>query len=118
MFSRTDSIRQSCPQPRRLPDARAQEYVYPHQMERFSETQFASPETVAEILDISVDEVHNLITSGELLAIRIGAHGPWRVEIAHLEQFIADGYVQAQQSRVWNEGALANIYDLADGRLL
>lgn len=82
------------------------------------DTQFLSPEAVATILSVTVDDVHDLITSGELLAIRVGQYGPWRVDEAQLELFIAHGYETAARMSLWNEASLANIPELSDGRLI
>lgn len=79
---------------------------------------FLSPDAVAEILSISVDDVHELIGRGELLALHIGSRGPWRVEVAQLEMFIADQYEHARRMAVWEQADFANIPELSDGRIL
>mgnify|MGYP002655310064 CR=1 FL=1 len=79
---------------------------------------FLSPETTAEILNVSTDDVHDLISRGELLAIRVGSRGPWRIESDHLELFIADQYEHARRSALWEQAELANIPELADGRII
>jgi len=87
-------------------------------MDNSDTRQFLSPEAVSELLAVPVDSVYDLIESGELLAIRVGAHGPWRIEGHHLEAFIADGYEQQRFRQKWNQASLANVYDLSDGRLI
>ncbi len=79
---------------------------------------FLSPETTAEILDVSIDDVHDLISRGELMAIRVGTRGPWRIESAHLEAFITDQYEHARRAALWQQAELANIPELADGRII
>lgn len=79
---------------------------------------FLSPEAVAEVLSISSLEVEELIASGELLAFRVGIHGPWRIELAQLEVFVEHQYEHARRSKLWNQAALGDIPELADGRLL
>ncbi len=79
---------------------------------------FLSPDAVAELLDVTVDDVHELIQTGELLAIRVGTRGPWRIEADHLERFIADQYEVARRVALWQQAELANIPELADGRIM
>ena len=82
------------------------------------DTPFLSPEAVAAILSVTVDDVHALIRSGELLAIRVGQHGPWRVDEDQLTLFIEHSYETAARMALWNEAALANVAELSDGRLI
>ncbi|MBA3309731.1 MAG: helix-turn-helix domain-containing protein [Nocardioidaceae bacterium] len=52
---------------------------------------------VAEILNISVRQVYALVRRADLLAIKIGGRGQWRVESAELERYIADNYERTQE---------------------
>ena len=79
---------------------------------------FLSPEAVAEILGVTLEQIEELIDSGELLALRVGRHGPWRVDIAVLQQFIDDSYESARRQQMWFEANMANVSELADGRLI
>jgi excisionase family DNA binding protein len=79
---------------------------------------FLTPDTVADILCISVHEVYELLESGELLGMKVGQRGPWRIEHDQLERFIQDGYAVAGQVARWNQAELANIPELADGRII
>ena len=87
-------------------------------MNRIFDRRFLSPEAVAEILDISLDDVHRLLDSGELLGLRVGQRGPWRVDSECLQTFIADAYERTRREHIWNQADMGNITDLADGRLL
>lgn len=80
--------------------------------------QFLSPDVVAEVLSVTVDEVYELLESGELLGLRVGKRGSWRVEGSHLDQYIADGYELAARAARWNQAEMANIPELADGRII
>ena len=43
---------------------------------------------VAEVLNISVNQVYALVRRGDLPAIKIGGRGQWRVEAEQLEAYI------------------------------
>jgi excisionase family DNA binding protein len=47
---------------------------------------------VAEILNISVHQAYALVRRGDLLAIRVGGRGQWRVERTELEAYIQRQY--------------------------
>jgi excisionase family DNA binding protein len=49
---------------------------------------------VAEVLNISVNQVYALVRRGDLLAIKIGGRGQWRVEADQLEAYIQRLYDQ------------------------
>ena len=49
---------------------------------------------VAEILNTSSAQVYALVRRGELVAIKIGGRGQWRVEASELEAFIGRMYDQ------------------------
>ena len=49
---------------------------------------------VAEVLNISVNQVYALVRRGDLVAVKIGGRGQWRVEADQLEAYIARLYEQ------------------------
>jgi len=49
---------------------------------------FLTLSDVAELLNIAPAQVYTLVRTGELLAIKIGARGQWRVEDKALESYI------------------------------
>ena len=55
---------------------------------------FTLPE-VAEVLNTSVAQVYALVRRGELVAMRIGGRGQWRVEVDKLEEYIQQAYADA-----------------------
>jgi excisionase family DNA binding protein len=57
----------------------------------------------AEILNISAHQAYALVRSGELLAIKIGRSGRWRVERVMLEAFIAAKYEESRRSSLWSQ---------------
>jgi excisionase family DNA binding protein len=52
---------------------------------------------VAEVLNTSANQVYALVRSGDLVAIKIGGRGQWRVEESELEDYIARMYAETAQ---------------------
>lgn len=52
---------------------------------------------VAEILNTSVPQVYALVRRGELIGVKIGGRGQWRVEKSQLEAYIAQAYQDTEQ---------------------
>ncbi len=52
---------------------------------------------VAEVLNISVNQVYALVRRGDLVAVKIGGRGQWRVEADQLEAYIARLYEQTSE---------------------
>ncbi|GAA2456454.1 helix-turn-helix domain-containing protein [Agromyces soli] len=77
---------------------------------------FLSLADTAELLAVDVGTVDGLIRSGELPAIRVGEHGPWRVERAQLEVWIDEQYEATRRHAAWNEGEFAGIAELSGVR--
>jgi excisionase family DNA binding protein len=96
----------------------APQAIYLGEMTDIGAHLFLTPDAVAEILSISVSEVYSLLESGELLGLRVGQRGPWRIEHDQLERFIQDAYAVAARVARWNQAELANIPELADGRII
>jgi excisionase family DNA binding protein len=53
---------------------------------------FLTIEQAAEELNSKASLIRNLMKTGELRAIKIGAAGQWRIGIQDLEDYIADAY--------------------------
>ncbi len=66
----------------------------------------------AELLRISASEAYALVRSGELPAIRVGAHGHWRIERAELEAYIEGLYEEARRMSLWNQSDYASLREL------
>jgi len=49
---------------------------------------------VAETLNVSASQVYALVRSGDLVAIKIGGRGQWRVEDTELEAYIQRLYAE------------------------
>jgi excisionase family DNA binding protein len=67
----------------------------------------------AEILNVSVSQAYALVRSGELPAIKIGAHGRWRVERTVLESYIEAMYEEARRLSLWNQSDYAGLPELS-----
>lgn len=52
---------------------------------------------VAEVLNISVNQVYALVRRGDLAAVKIGGRGQWRVEADQLEAYIRRLYEQTSE---------------------
>lgn len=66
----------------------------------------------AELLSISTTEAYELVNSGELPAIQVGAAGRWRVERDVLESYIAARYEVSRRHALWNQSDFANVTPL------
>ena len=55
---------------------------------------------VAEVLNTSSAQVYALVRRGDLVAIKIGGRGQWRVEVDELERFIQQKYAEARAGTV------------------
>jgi excisionase family DNA binding protein len=67
----------------------------------------------AEVLNVEIADVTSLVESGELPAIRVGAH--WRVERDVLESYIAELYEQQRRRALWDQSDFASIAELTVG---
>lgn len=52
---------------------------------------------VAEVLNISAAQAYALVRRGDLVAIRVGGRGQWRVERSELEAYIERQYEDARR---------------------
>ena len=77
---------------------------------------FLTVADAAEILAVEVAVVDDLIRSGELPAIRVGASGPWRIERTQLEVWIDEQYELTRRHSAWHQGEFANTVELSGVR--
>jgi excisionase family DNA binding protein len=75
---------------------------------------FLTVSEAAELLKISVADVHELIDSGELQAFRVGSRGPWRIELEILELFIEQQYEISRRNAMWNNSSVASANNVID----
>lgn len=76
---------------------------------------FVTLADTAEILNISATQAYALVRSGELPAIRIGAHHHWRIERSVLESYIEALYEESRRLSLWNQSDYANLPELSIG---
>lgn len=72
----------------------------------------------AEILNVSASEALELVETGEIPAIRIGAGSVWRVERVVLESYIEAKYEESRRLSLWNQSDFANIPELSGGEII
>lgn len=75
---------------------------------------FLTVADASEILNISVDEVHELIDSAELPAISVGSPSRWRIERRVLEDYIQEKYEETRRMSLWREANAASVQDIGD----
>lgn len=78
---------------------------------------FLTVADTAEILNVEPSAVLELMRSGELPAIRVGASG-WRVDRAQLESYINAMYEVARRRSLWEQSEFANIPELSGGQII
>jgi excisionase family DNA binding protein len=61
------------------------------------EPRFLRLSDVAEILNISSSQTYALVRNGELVAMKVGGRGQWRVERKELEAFIRRAHAQTRE---------------------
>jgi excisionase family DNA binding protein len=76
---------------------------------------FLTLSDTADVLNISASQAYALVRSGELPAIKIGAHGHWRIERDVLESYIQAMYEEARRLSLWNQSDYANVPELSTG---
>ncbi len=73
---------------------------------------FLTVADTAEVLNISVGQTYALVRSGELPAIKLGAHGQWRVEREVLEAYIAARYEETRRAGLWHQAEFTDLPEL------
>jgi excisionase family DNA binding protein len=61
------------------------------------EPRFLRLSDVAEILNISAAQAYALVRSGDLVAMKVGGRGQWRVDREELESFIRRAHQDTRQ---------------------
>lgn len=67
---------------------------------------------VAELLNVELDIVRELVASNELAAIRIGESGQWRIERTVLEAYIDDLYERRRREAQFAQLAYVDLPEL------
>ncbi|QNO37002.1 helix-turn-helix domain-containing protein [Protaetiibacter sp. SSC-01] len=66
----------------------------------------------ADVLNISAGQAYALVRSGELPAIKLGAHGQWRIEREVLEAYIAARYEETRRAGLWHQAEFTDLPEL------
>lgn len=67
---------------------------------------------VAELLDISVDEVVALVHEGRLRGMRVGSPARWRVEEDSVDAYLEDQAEEARRMALWRQSNAASFPEL------
>jgi excisionase family DNA binding protein len=79
---------------------------------------FLTAADAAEILNVDLGTVLDLVNSNELPAIRVGRAGQVRIERAVLESYISALYEESRRRGLWQQSEFASLPELSDGRIL
>lgn len=71
-----------------------------------------TPAEVAEMLQLSVDEVVALVLDARLRGIKVGSPGRWRIESASVEGYLDDQAEEARRMALWRESNAASFPEL------
>ncbi|WP_292865189.1 helix-turn-helix domain-containing protein [Microbacterium sp.] len=71
-----------------------------------------TPAEVAEMLQLSVDEVIALVLDARLRGVKVGSPARWRVEAASVEGYLDDQAEEARRMALWRESNAASFPEL------
>jgi excisionase family DNA binding protein len=71
-----------------------------------------APAQVAELLDVSVEEVVALIHDGRLRGARVGSPARWRVEEDSVAEYLDDQSEEARRIALWRQSNAASFPEL------
>jgi excisionase family DNA binding protein len=69
---------------------------------------FLAPAQVAELLQIGVDEIIDLVHEGELRGVQVGVPTRWRVEEASVEEYLAAQVEHSRRMALWRQSQVAS----------
>ncbi|MER7796889.1 helix-turn-helix domain-containing protein [Microbacterium sp. NPDC096154] len=70
------------------------------------------PAHVAELLDISVDEVIELVHQGRLRGARVGSPARWRIERDSIAEYLDAQVEEARRMALWRQSHTASFPEL------
>ena len=76
---------------------------------------YVSLAQVADLLDVAVDEVMNLIHEGRLRGARVGSPAQWRVAEASIPEYLAEQREESRRIALWNQSVNASFPELWGG---
>lgn len=71
-----------------------------------------APAQVAELLDVSVEDVLGLVHEGRLRGVRIGTPPRWRVEEESVGTYLDDQAEEARRIALWRQSNAASFPEL------
>lgn len=71
-----------------------------------------APAQVAELLDVSVEEVIALVHEGRLRGMRVGTPARWRVEEESVGSYLDDQAEEARRMALWRQSNAASFPEL------
>lgn len=71
-----------------------------------------APAQVAEMLDIEVDDVVDLVLHRRLRGSKVGTPARWRIEAASVEEYLDDQAEEARRIALWRESNEASFPEL------
>ena len=71
-----------------------------------------TPAEVAEMLQLSVDEVIALVLDARLRGMKVGSPARWRVEADSVEGYLDDQAEEARRMALWRESNAASFPEL------
>ncbi len=74
-----------------------------------------TPAQVAELLHIEVDEVEELVVSGQLVGRQVGTPPRWRIEEASLNDYLDSSVETARLMALWRQSNEASFPELWGG---
>ncbi|WP_226532655.1 helix-turn-helix domain-containing protein [Microbacterium paraoxydans] len=69
---------------------------------------FLAPAQVAELLNLGVGEVIDLVQEGRLRGAQLGSPPRWRVEESSLEDYLADESETSRRMALWRQSQVAS----------
>lgn len=67
---------------------------------------------VAELLDVSVDEVMALVHEGRLRGLKVGSPARWRIEEDSVGAYLDDQAEEARRIALWRQSNVASFPEL------
>jgi excisionase family DNA binding protein len=77
-----------------------------------SGSRLLAPAQVAELLDVSVEEVVALVHEGRLRGMRVGSPARWRVEEDSVDAYLEDQAEEARRMALWRQSNAASFPEL------
>ena len=71
-----------------------------------------TPAEVAEMLQLSIDEVIALVLDARLRGMKVGSPARWRIEAASVEGYLDDQAEEARRMALWRESNAASFPEL------